>query len=199
MKHLVLVLGFAASISACSGTPTAPGPLPAPTRPTSTLSGIVFAAAPGGLAPVAGARVRLEIGSFRVDATSDQNGLYSLSGLYEGSSTVSTTKDGYDTDTRTVVISGDVRLDIRVVPRVGHTLSGFVFEVTPAGRVPVEGVLAVLLQDQYLTTDSNGFFSLDDVYNGDHTASLSKDGFQPLHQTIRVSGNTRIEFQLVRR
>jgi hypothetical protein len=159
----------------------------------------VFAAAPGGLAPVAGARVRLEIGSFRVDATSDQNGLYQLSGLYDGSSTVSTTKDGYDTDTRAVVISGDVRLDIRVVPRVGHTLSGFVFEVTPSGRVPLEGVLAVLLGDQYLTTDSNGSFSLDEVYNGDHSASLSKDGFQTFHRTIRVNGDTRIEFQLVRR
>src|SRR5438128_1992160 len=122
MKYLVLALSLAASMWACSGTPAAPSAPIVPTRPTSMLSGLVFAATPAGLAPVEGARVRLEIGSFRADATSDHNGLYTLSGLYEGSSTVSTTKDGYDPDTRKVTISGDVRLDIRVVRRVPYTL-----------------------------------------------------------------------------
>lgn len=200
MKYLSLVLGFAASTWACSGTPTAPSVPTAPTRPTSTLSGIVFTATPSGLAPVAGVRVRLEIGSFRADAMTDQNGLYTLSGLYEGSSTVSTTKDGYDMDTRKVVISGDVRLDIRVVLQVKYTISGVVFEVTPSGRVPIEGALVLIMNDQHLTTDHNGFFSLAGIYNNDaHTASVFKDGYQSLHKTVRVYGDTRVEFQLVRR
>ena len=110
MKYLSLALGLAASTWACSGNPTAPSAPSVPTRPISTLSGLVFAATPAGLAPVEGARVRLEIGSFRADATSDQNGLYTLSGLYEGTSTVSTTRDGYDTDTRRVAISGECAL-----------------------------------------------------------------------------------------
>lgn len=53
-----------------------------------------------------------------------------------------------------------MRLDIGVVPRVPHTVSGTVFEMTPSGRVPVEGVLVTGSWDYPVTTDSNGFFSL---------------------------------------
>src|SRR5262249_52769812 len=142
--------------------------------PASTLSGLVFAMTPTGRKAVEGARVRVEIGSFHVDAQTDQNGLYRMTGLYEGSSSITTSRDGYDTDIRTATISGDVRLDIEVVPAVPHTVSGAVFEITPSGRVPVEGVLVTGAWDYPVTTDSNGLFSLSICgdspclfYNGD--------------------------------
>jgi len=142
MKRFSIAVSLVVLAWGCDGgsRPTSPSALSVPTRPTSTLSGMVFAVTPSGLAVVDGARVRLEIGSFRLDATTDQNGLYTLSGLYDGLSSVSTSKDGYDLDTRRVTVSGDTRLDIRVVPRVPYTLSGVVYEETPMGRAPVEGV-----------------------------------------------------------
>ena len=190
-----------------SSSLTSPNALPAPTRPNSTLSGVVFTVEPTGLAPLADARVRLDIGSFRLDATTDQNGLYSMSGLYEGSSSITTSRDGYDTDTRKVTISGDVRLDIRVVRRVPYTVSGMVFEMTPSGRVPLEGAYVTGSWDYPVTTDSNGFFSLSVCgdspclfYKGDRfNVYVSKNGYQPEQRDVTISGDTRLDIQLVRR
>jgi hypothetical protein len=193
---------------ACNDTPIAPSP-----RPTFTLSGLVLTQTPTGLAPVEGARVRLELGSLR-DATSDQNGLYTLSGLYEGNGTVSTTRDGYDTDTRMVTISGDVRLDISLVRRVAYTLSGVVYEETPNGRVPVEGVEIYCdacgseVGHTYVHTDTNGSYSLAWSYNGIYPLLVRKEGYAVLNPSgvnspnginATVNGDTRFDIQLVRR
>lgn len=194
--------------AACGGgPPTTPTPLPTPTRPTATLTGLVFAMTATGLKPVEGARVRLEIGSFRLDALTDAQGLYSMTGLYEGSSSITTSRDGYDTDTRRATVSGDMRLDIGVVPRVPHTVSGVVFEMTPSGRVPIEGVFVTGSWDYPVTTDSQGSFLLDTCgdspclfYNGDRLSIyLSKDGYQQVERDLRINGDTRFDIQLVRR
>jgi Carboxypeptidase regulatory-like domain len=215
VKYLSLALGLAVSTWGCSGNPTTPSSAPiVPTRPTSTLSGLVFGMTPAGLAPIEGARVRLEIGSFRADAMSDQNGLYTLSGLYEGSSTVTTTKDGYETDTRKVTISGDVQLDIRVVRRVPHTLSGVVYEETPMGRAPVEGVEIYCdacgseVGHTWVYSDRNGFYSLSWSYNGTYPLLVRKEGYavvdpsgvqSPNGTNVTVNGDTRFDIRLVRR
>ena len=44
------------------------------------------------------------------------------------------------------------------------TLSGVVFEVTPAGRVPIAGVGVSNGEGEYAVTDANGFFSLSPVW-----------------------------------
>jgi len=59
---------LAVTVAGCGGSsPTIPTTPAAPTPPTATLSGVVFAATPTGLKQIEGARVRLEIGSFRLD------------------------------------------------------------------------------------------------------------------------------------
>ena len=100
---------------------------------------------------------------WRARLPSDQNGRYRLTDLFEGSSSVTTTVDGYDTDTRTVAISGEMLLDIRITPRVPHTLSGQVYEMTASGRVPLEGVRVLVHNDSEYFTDANGFFICTDV------------------------------------
>ena len=177
--------------AACSEGPTTSTPLPTPTRPTATLSGLVFAVTPTGLRAAEGARVRLEIGSYRQDALTDQNGRYRLVDLYDG---------GYDTDTRKVTISGDVRLDIGVEPRVGHILSGVVFEMTPSGRVLLDNV-RVHWSDHHTDyyTASDGFFTFSEVFNGVTTLVASKDGYQEVVLQSAVKGDTRFDIQLVRR
>jgi hypothetical protein len=175
---------------------------------------MVFATTSTGLASVEGARVRLEIGSFRLDATTDQDGLYTLPGLYEGMSNVSTTKDGYETDTRKVAISGDVRLDIRVVRRVPYTLSGAVYEETAMGRTLIEGVEIYCdgcgseVGHTFVYTDKNGFYSLSWSYNGTYPLLVRKEGYavvdpsgvhSPNGKNATVNGDTRVDIQLVRR
>jgi len=214
MKLLSLAVSLAVSMSAC-GSATAPTPLPAPTRPTATLSGLVFGITPTGLKPIDGARVRLEIGSYRQDALTDQNGRYRLTELYEGSSSVTTTRDGYDTDIRKITITGDVVMDIGVELKIAHTLSGVVFEVTPAGQAPIEGVQVYCdscgeFGHTFAHTDANGFYIFPAVFNGSNPLIVGKDGYRdppglppgPLSQgwrQVTVKGDTRFDIELVRR
>ena len=44
------------------------------------------------------------------------------------------------------------------------TLSGVVFEATPAGRVPIAGIGVSNGEGEYAVTDANGFFSLSPVW-----------------------------------
>lgn len=216
MKRALIAVSLVVSGWACEGrTPTTPTPPATPTRPPGTLSGLVFAVTPSGLTPVEGARVRLEIGSFRLDALTNENGYYSMNGLYEGSSSITTSRQGYETDTRKTTITGDVRLDIGVVPRLLHTLSGIVYEVTPTGHIPIEGV------DVYcdscgefghtsVFTDAKGAYSFPEVFNGSNPLIVRKEGYRdppgtplgPVSQgwrQVTVNGDTRFDIELVRR
>jgi len=217
MKRLSVVLGLAASMWACSGTPTAPSPPPVPTRPTFTLSGLVLAGTPTGLAPVEG--VVVQEANLGQRATTDTNGAYSISGLYAMSNIVTASKIGYETDSRTLTISGDTRLDLRVVRRATHTLSGVISEVTTSGRAAVEGVrIEVLIchTDAFgcpissvptTITDRNGFYSVSGLYAGTNYLWAIKDGYQPgpvpncegSCWTVEVNSDTRFDIQLVRR
>jgi len=214
MKRLSTALCLVLSMCACRGsTPTTPTAVLAPTRPTGTLSGLVFAITPTGLRPVDGATVRLEIGSYRQDALTDQNGRYRLTALYDGSSSVTTTRAGYDTDTRKVTISGDVLFDIGVTLRIAHTLSGVVYEVTPAGQVPIADVSVYCdscgeFGHTFARTDANGFYSFSGVFNGSNPLIVAKAGYRdppglpsgPVlgWRVVTVGGDTRFDIQLVR-
>ena len=83
MKRLSFAVSLATSMWACDGSnpslsPTSPS-VPAGLGPSYTLSGVVFAVTPTGLAPVEG--VRVEEANLRKRATTDQSGFYSVSEL----------------------------------------------------------------------------------------------------------------------
>jgi hypothetical protein len=85
---------------------------------TFTLSGTVTEVTPTGQVPVEGAWVdRLVVDGWRA-ATTDRNGVYSMSGMYDGISTVAASKDGYQQqEVINVPIQGDTRFDIQLVRR----------------------------------------------------------------------------------
>lgn len=207
MKRLSVAVSLAALIWACGGgsrssSPTSPSAPPAPAAPRAsyTLSGTVSEVTPTGQRPVEG--VRVEETNLHARATTDKNGFYSISGLYGGSSSLSVTLEGYETDRRDVTIKGDTRLDIQLVPRATYTLSGVVSEVTPTGQAPVEGVWVT---ESYfhagLWTDTHGLY----IFRGPFGAGLndtvwfSKEGYEPVLRDVTINGDTRLDIQLVRR
>jgi hypothetical protein len=103
------------------------------------------------------------------------------------------------------------------------TLSGVVYEVTPTGRVPIEGVGVFLSDEQDIGTDKNGLFTFRPVWvspckhhrwvAADNTIIwVGKDGYDdtpgrpalpglngPRWRVVAIYGDTRLEVQLVRR
>jgi hypothetical protein len=202
---LVLAHAMAGCSSDSSPTPLAPSPAAQPV-PSYTLSGVVLAMTPAGLAPVEGASVQMNLTK---PAVTDVNGFYNIPGLtLTGLSpntaighfnTVTTWKPAYVNDSRTVTVSGDTRLDIEIVRRVTFTLSGVVSEMTDVGLTPIEGVR---IDDwscdpvfpgnrqrvpsdgcsyglsHSTTTDKQGRYSVPAVYATQNFICATKEGYQ---------------------
>jgi hypothetical protein len=97
-----------------------------------------------------------------------------------------------------------------------YTLSGEVFEMTEAGRVPVENVELYCdscgseFGHTFAYTDANGFYSFGWSRNGWHPLLVRKAGYYPRysdHECCRgagsvvatVNGDTRFDVELIRR
>ena len=96
------------------------------------------------------------------------------------------------------------------------TLSGVVYEVTPAGRVPIPDVavyceLCGVETHSWANTDSNGVYRFFGIWlDGFPTRlSITEDGFAdppglsqpwgPGWREVRIDGDTRFDIELVRR
>lgn len=81
-----------------------------------TLSGVVTEATPTGNVPVEGVSVYRGVVSGWRGATTDRNGFYTILGMFDGTDTVATSKEGYaNTEDNNVSITGDTRFDIQIV------------------------------------------------------------------------------------
>lgn len=79
-----------------------------------TLSGLVTEAVNGRSVPVAGVTVRRAVTGGWQAATTDEDGVYSLRGMYTSNDLVSVLEDGFLDFERPVPIAGDTRFDIRL-------------------------------------------------------------------------------------
>ena len=79
-----------------------------------SLSGQMTEMTDAGPVPVAGAGVAVLIKDGWRESVTDSSGSYSILGLYDGSYSVSVVRDGYETSTTTVTISGNTRFDARL-------------------------------------------------------------------------------------
>jgi len=84
---------------------------------TYTLSGFVTEMTASGPAPVAGAYISIPFGSGYREARTDASGMYVLHGLPRGTHSVSfsNSKSGYVAVTKTVSLSGDLRVDVELI------------------------------------------------------------------------------------
>jgi Carboxypeptidase regulatory-like domain len=72
---------------------------------------------PFGVTPLEGARVNRAYETGWQGTTTDTSGFYEIPGLYEGAHVVLASQDGYRTETRTLSISGDLRVDFQLARR----------------------------------------------------------------------------------
>ena len=82
-----------------------------------TLSGFITAVTPSGVTPLEGVRVARDYSSGWQGTTTDNSGFYEIHGLYEGTHAVLAWQEGYRTETRSLSISGDRRVDFQLLPR----------------------------------------------------------------------------------
>jgi Carboxypeptidase regulatory-like domain len=216
-KHLSVVLSLATVLSACNGSdrsPTSASASPPTAGPTYTLSGAVSEETPAGPAPVEGARV--ETSAPYGFAMTDAKGFYKITGLRAISSSVTVTKSGYVTGLQTVTIQGDTQLDFQVNRIASFTLSGMVFEATPEGQMPIEGVELYCdgcgspVGHTSVFTDADGFYSFAWTFNGPNPLFVTKAGYAIVDPTgtlkdaygrvtATVKGDTRFDIELIRR
>jgi hypothetical protein len=81
-----------------------------------TLSGVVTEVTPLGIVPLEGVAVYCGVGNDSRTARTDRNGSYTLLGMFDGTGTVVTIKEGYgEIHHKNVLIKGETRFDIQLV------------------------------------------------------------------------------------
>jgi hypothetical protein len=212
-----------------SNNPTTATALTPPTpQPTVSISGVISAVTATRAAALEGALIF--VSGHRT--MTDEEGRYSISGLEPNAvgCDVTASKAGYASRTTNLMKCVDATVDMQLVRTAIYTLSGVVSEVTSTGRVPIEGVrvdVSSMPCDEHgtgcvgfgeriglfqtATTDTNGFYSIPGLYQGQFNAIwASKDGFAdpfPPHypenteggQAMTINGDSRFDIQLVRR
>lgn len=201
----VIAVAFAALTVACGDAtaPTSPGSPIVQNRLIGTVTGMTD----GGRLPLEGAVVT-DVASGRSVIT-NQAGAYSLDEMPNGFASISVSKDGYQSVTRLLSVSGETRLDLQLERRrepIGlSVLWGVVYERTASGPVPIAGVH---VEDSYMhlssKTDAEGRYRLDfggiDQFEGFVSLYVAKEGYRTLSQyETTVGGDTRLDIEIVRR
>ena len=212
-RFVASALALSVVSAGCDAGPTRPTATPR-VEVTYTVSGGVTEMTDAGPVPVEG--VFVQEASTQRWAMTDPNGFYSISGIQATNTSVSAIKAGYVTVATPLTATADTRLDILVarVARIGtYTLSGMAYELTPAGRVPIEGV--VLYCDgcgspeghTFVTTDAGGLYSFSWVLPGiTYVQVTGKEGYRyvgpastGLGVPVSTVGDTRFDVEFVRR
>ena len=173
------------------------------------ISGVVTEMTDEGEMPLEGVRITA-IGTF-TSVQTDAAGAYRLGGLRRSTLDVTAFAPGYELVTKSITARSDLQADFRLA-RSGFVLSGIVYETTPAGRVPLDGV--VLYCDgcgspsghTFVTTDAKGLYRFAWTNNGKTWIQfVSKNGYRydgPIEQLgipVNVNGDTRFDIELVKR
>lgn len=174
------------------------------------ISGVVTEMTDEGETPVEG--VRIMESAKHTAAYTNASGAYRLDGLRRSTFDLSISAPGYVTSTKSVTSSSDMQLDLRVVRTPSFVLSGMVYETTPDGRAPLDGVVLYCdgcgspVGHTFVTTDANGLYRFAWTLNGKNWIQVhSKDGYryagpiEPNGIPVQVNGDTRFDIELVKR
>jgi hypothetical protein len=182
------------------------------------LSGVVSTMTPAGLQPIAGARVT--DGDRHVVRTKADGSYLIVLPEVRVDLSISASKLGYVPRASPQTISGDTRVDFQLDSGPRYTLSGVITEFTPAGRVPIAGVVVEDYGsedsgDDYssgsATTDADGHYSISGLVGGpgvSNTLWLTKPGYQidqqtnppcdNCYRTLTITGDMQLDIELAR-
>jgi hypothetical protein len=122
-------------------------------------------------------------------STTNSAGYYTLSGVPDGSRTVTPSKAGYGFTpvSKPVTVSGVNVSGVNFIGSTGYSVSGRI-ATSSGGAIP--GVTVQLDSGPTVSTNSAGYFTINNVANGAHILTPSKSGltFTPLNKTVNVSG-----------
>ena len=201
MRVLLAVAGSLLFLS-CGGGTTPPSPVtpvaPTPSPTTFTVSGTV---SDDSGRPVASALVsvgrRLSKTGPGFAVTTDSSGFF-RGGLPPGEYLLGVSKDGFhEIAGREVVVEGDLRLDVTLVP--GVIVGGIVSEtgVGPLGGATVSAFRGSELK---LSTTTGpgvpGSYSLQYLQPGTYTLRVSKSGYDTQEKTVEALIDTRLNFEM---
>jgi hypothetical protein len=87
-----------------------------------------------------------------------------------------------------------------VYPPGTATLSGVVTEAIPTGTMPVEGAIVYVLVGggwRSQETDGSGRYAIPGLYDSNPHVEVWKTGYSTLTRVVTVSGDTRVDFEIV--
>jgi hypothetical protein len=150
---------------------------------TGTISGTVTDA--GTTDPIAGATVTDGTRS----ATTDTNGNYTIYYVPEGTYTVTASADGYNSVSQSVVVVSEntTNLDFALTAIAYGAIHGTATDFATGN--PIEGA-TVTDGTRSATTDSTGYYLINDVPEGDYTVTASATGYEDASQLVTVTGNS---------
>jgi len=139
--------------------------------------------------PVPGATVTAIGGEgIPYEATSNDRGAYSLTGLPAGPYTVTCVADGYQTQQLSATVRDGSRttLNFSLIPAT-ETTGSITGQVTDESGVGLAGATLRTASGEYsASTDPDGYYSLTDVTAGTYSLTASADGYADLTQSVTV-------------
>ncbi|MBI5494183.1 MAG: N-acetylmuramoyl-L-alanine amidase, partial [Deltaproteobacteria bacterium] len=184
--YLSLIRGGSTSSGGTSGGGT--------TTAATRVVGVVFNAAAGTSARIAGATVKLlRNGSQVGSTTSSSTGFWAFNITTTGTYQVKAEASGYvaaERDAAAATSGADNWASLGLTPapppaQTG-TFRGVIYAGANLGENPVEGAVVRLSGGQAYTTGANGVFIFE-LGPGDVTATATKDGYEPATETRTVS------------
>jgi hypothetical protein len=116
-------------------------------------------------------------------------GYYTFNGVPNGNYTITPTKSGttFTPASKNVTVNGANVTGQNFIGTTGHKVSG---RVATSGGIGISGVSVQLDAGPTILTNSAGYFTFNDVADGNHTLTPTKSGltFTPPNKTVNVSG-----------
>jgi hypothetical protein len=208
-QYVPLLAGMTLLLAACDQPHHSPLAPPVPPTPvaTYTLSGVVSEETGAGSIPVPAALVAVSTSTR--SAVTDSGGRFRIEGVPAATATISVTRSGYVTHTTAIEIGSDTQWDIHINRLPTFTLSGMVYEITAAGRIPVREVEVYCDScgspdgHTFATTDDDGAYRFEWAMNGATPLYVTKTGYRVsggngAQIVAAVNGDTRFDIELVR-
>ncbi|MCE1247185.1 MAG: carboxypeptidase regulatory-like domain-containing protein [Firmicutes bacterium] len=165
------------------------------------LNGTVTASVTG--QTLAGVGITVTTGSATATATSDGNGKYSFASLSFGSHPITAQITGYQDFSSTVNIQNQTSnvFDIKMIsvasptPSPGYgNVTGKVVDTSGSALADVQ---VTLQKDTSSTTDSSGYYTVQNLTPGTRTLSYAKTGYQTATQDVNVEANNTVTAKTV--